>query len=166
MHDVVVLARAPVTELRQAVVFARHNVIKDAPFTRIDFVSCRNMLIYLERDMQRQLLALFHYALNTGAYLFLGSAESVDTRPELLSGLDEARMSFLGATSDLDAARGPFLVFDLGGGSTEFVYGTDDIEASISVDVGCVRMDDLDHQVAHKAGVRNVAKAPQRAPQT
>ena len=49
-------------------------------------------------------------------------------------------MSFLGATSDLDAERGPFLVFDLGGGSTEFVYGTDDIEASISVDVGCVRM--------------------------
>ena len=72
---------------------------------------------------------------------FFDAAEAVvGTRPELLSGLDEARMSFLGATSDLDAARGPFLVFDLGGGSTEFVYGTDDIEASISVDVGCVRM--------------------------
>lgn len=77
--------------------------------------------------------------------VFFDAAESaVGVRPELLSGDDEARLSFLGATSDLDPALGPFLVFDLGGGSTEFVYGTSgpggSIDGAISLDVGCVRL--------------------------
>ena len=76
---------------------------------------------------------------------FFDAAEAaVGVRPELLSGDDEARLSFLGATSDLDPAQGPFLVFDLGGGSTEFVYGTTGPEGSIehamSLDIGCVRL--------------------------
>jgi exopolyphosphatase / guanosine-5'-triphosphate,3'-diphosphate pyrophosphatase len=64
----------------------------------------------------------------------------IGTRPELLSGDEEGRMSFLGATGDLDHALGPFLIVDIGGGSTEFIAGTDDVEGVISVDVGCVRM--------------------------
>lgn len=77
--------------------------------------------------------------------VFFDAAEAaVGVRPELLSGDDEARLSFLGATSDLDPALGPFLVFDLGGGSTEFVYGTSgpegSIEGALSLDVGCVRL--------------------------
>lgn len=72
---------------------------------------------------------------------FFDRAEAaVGTRPELLSGEDEARLSFTGATADLDPARGPFLVFDLGGGSTEFVYGTTDVESARSLDIGCVRL--------------------------
>lgn len=76
---------------------------------------------------------------------FFDAAEAVvGARPELISGDEEARLSFLGATADLDAADGPFLVFDLGGGSTEFVYGTGgregEVEAALSVDVGCVRL--------------------------
>jgi exopolyphosphatase/guanosine-5'-triphosphate,3'-diphosphate pyrophosphatase len=72
---------------------------------------------------------------------FFAAAEAaVGTRPELLSGADEGRLSFLGATSDLDPAAGPFLVFDLGGGSTEFGFGTTEAEAGISIDVGCVRL--------------------------
>jgi exopolyphosphatase/guanosine-5'-triphosphate,3'-diphosphate pyrophosphatase len=76
---------------------------------------------------------------------FFEAAEAaIGVRPELLSGDDEARLSFLGATADLDPADGPFLVFDLGGGSTEFVYGTTgpdgSIEASLSLDIGCVRL--------------------------
>ena len=69
------------------------------------------------------------------------------TRPELLTGEEEGRLSFLGATSDLDPSDGPFLVFDLGGGSTEFGYGTAEPEAGISIDVGCVRLTEkyLDH---------------------
>ena len=60
---------------------------------RIDLISCRNLLIYLERDLQRQLLALFHYALRPGGMLFLGSAESVDTRADLFTPCDrEARV--------------------------------------------------------------------------
>jgi exopolyphosphatase/guanosine-5'-triphosphate,3'-diphosphate pyrophosphatase len=60
--------------------------------------------------------------------------------PELISGDEEARLSFLGATAGLDAARGPFLVVDIGGGSTEFSYGTSTCEYARSVDMGCVRM--------------------------
>jgi exopolyphosphatase / guanosine-5'-triphosphate,3'-diphosphate pyrophosphatase len=64
----------------------------------------------------------------------------VGVRPELLRGDEEGRLSFLGATGDLDPALGPFLVVDIGGGSTEFIVGTDHVEGVISVDVGCVRL--------------------------
>lgn len=64
----------------------------------------------------------------------------VGARPELLSGTAEAELSFRGATSDVDPADGPFLVFDLGGGSTEVAYGTDRVEASVSLEIGCVRL--------------------------
>lgn len=67
-------------------------------------------------------------------------AQVVGARPELLSGMEEGHLSFRGATADLDPADGPFLVFDIGGGSTEFVFGTDDAEAAISLDIGCVRL--------------------------
>lgn len=71
---------------------------------------------------------------------FFDAAERVaGVRPELLSGEEEAELSFLGATSELDAADGPFLVVDIGGGSTEFIVGTDTVEASRSIDIGCVR---------------------------
>ncbi len=65
------------------VLFAHHSAMKDPPFMRLDLVACRNLLIYLERELQRQLLALFHYALKPGGFLFLGSAETADARPEL-----------------------------------------------------------------------------------
>jgi len=72
---------------------------------------------------------------------FFDRAEDVaGARPELLGGDEEARLSFRGATSGLDPADGPFLVFDLGGGSTEFAVGTTDVEAAISIEVGCVRL--------------------------
>ena len=72
---------------------------------------------------------------------FFGPAtEIVGTEPELLSGEDEGRLSFLGATSDLDPTDGPFLVVDIGGGSTEFSFGAATCEAAVSIDVGCVRM--------------------------
>jgi exopolyphosphatase/guanosine-5'-triphosphate,3'-diphosphate pyrophosphatase len=73
--------------------------------------------------------------------VFLAAAEEVvGTRPELLSGEDEARLSFLGATAELDPVEGPFLVVDIGGGSTEFAVGTAEPEGVMSVDVGCVRL--------------------------
>jgi exopolyphosphatase/guanosine-5'-triphosphate,3'-diphosphate pyrophosphatase len=72
---------------------------------------------------------------------FFGPAEHViGVAPELLSGEEEGRLSFLGATSDLDSTRGPFLVVDIGGGSTEFSYGTDECESTLSLDIGCVRV--------------------------
>lgn len=72
---------------------------------------------------------------------FFAAAESaIGSRPELLSGDEEAHLSFRGATSGLDPEQGPFLVFDLGGGSTEFAVGTTDVESALSIDVGCVRL--------------------------
>lgn len=71
---------------------------------------------------------------------FDAAEDAVGVRPELLSGAEEGRLSFLGATADLDPADGPFLVCDIGGGSTEFTYGTTEAEVTISTDIGCVRM--------------------------
>ena len=71
---------------------------------------------------------------------FVVAKEIIGVEPELLSGDDEARLSFRGATAELDPAKGPFLVVDIGGGSTEFIAGTDQPEAALSVDVGCVRI--------------------------
>ena len=63
-------------ELRQFVVFAPHNVVKDAPFTKLHLISCRNLLIYLQPEAQQRAISLFHFALRTGGYLFLGPSES------------------------------------------------------------------------------------------
>jgi exopolyphosphatase/guanosine-5'-triphosphate,3'-diphosphate pyrophosphatase len=71
---------------------------------------------------------------------FSVAKETVGVEPELLSGDEEARLSFRGATADLDPADGPFLIVDIGGGSTEFVIGTTEPEAALSVDMGCVRI--------------------------
>jgi exopolyphosphatase/guanosine-5'-triphosphate,3'-diphosphate pyrophosphatase len=72
---------------------------------------------------------------------FFDAAEAVlGVRPELLTGTEEAAASFRGATADLDRSLGPFLVVDIGGGSTEFALGTDRLEGAVSIDVGCVRM--------------------------
>jgi exopolyphosphatase/guanosine-5'-triphosphate,3'-diphosphate pyrophosphatase len=70
---------------------------------------------------------------------FREAKEALGVEPELLAGADEARLSFLGATTGLDAPA-PYLVVDIGGGSTEFVYGHGQPEALISVDTGCVRI--------------------------
>ena len=70
-------------ELRQCIVFARHNLLSDPPFTRMDLVSCRNTLIYFKRGAQNQAIRRLQYALKPGGYLFLGPSES-------MSGLDEA----------------------------------------------------------------------------
>ena len=65
-------------ELREVVVFAPHNLLGDPPFSRLDFIACRNLLIYLDRDVQREVVGLFHYSLCAGGHLLLGSAEVAD----------------------------------------------------------------------------------------
>lgn len=72
-------------EIREMVVFASQNVIKDPPFTKLDFLSCRNLLIYLDPELQKKLLALFHYSLNPGGLLLLGSAETNAAQSDLFS---------------------------------------------------------------------------------
>lgn len=65
-------------QLREIVLFSPHNLLRDPPFSRLDLVSCRNLLIYLNRDAQNRVLSLFHFALRPEGCLFLGSSESAD----------------------------------------------------------------------------------------
>jgi two-component system CheB/CheR fusion protein len=70
-------------ELREAVVFAEQNVIADPPFSKLDLISCRNLLIYLEPEVQKRVLGLFHFALLDGGHLFLGNSETTSHQQDL-----------------------------------------------------------------------------------
>jgi two-component system CheB/CheR fusion protein len=76
-------------ELREMVLFATHDLLKDAPFSRMDLISCRNLLIYLNRNAQQRALETFHFALKPGGRLLLGSSESVDDDNQLFRVLDK-----------------------------------------------------------------------------
>ncbi|CAB4673696.1 unannotated protein [freshwater metagenome] len=77
----------------------------------------------------------------TNRDLFIDGVESIlGIKPEVIPGEEEAALSFIGATKELALSDGPFLVVDIGGGSTEFVYGTEKVEFAKSVNIGCVRM--------------------------
>lgn len=76
-------------EVRDVVLFSSHSVLRDPPFSRLDLISCRNMLIYLQRDLQQNVFQIFHYALNSEGYLFLGSSESAEMVHKLFSTLDK-----------------------------------------------------------------------------
>jgi two-component system, chemotaxis family, CheB/CheR fusion protein len=91
-------------DIREWVVFAVQNVIKDAPFTRLDLLSCRNLLIYLESELQEKLIHLFHYSLNPGGVLFLGSGESIGRFTDLFTGL-ERKWKFYQRRESAAAAR-------------------------------------------------------------
>ena len=75
-------------EVRDVVIFALHNLTKDAPFTRLDLLVCRNLLIYLSAELQKTILPIFHYALNPGGILFLGPSENLNGFQDLFAPLD------------------------------------------------------------------------------
>ncbi len=75
-------------EIREMVILASQNVIMDPPFTKLDILVCRNLMIYLSMELQKKLLPLFHYSLNPSGILFLGSAETIGTFTDLFSPLD------------------------------------------------------------------------------
>lgn len=76
-----------VKSIREAVTFAPQNITMDPPFTKLDILSCRNLLIYMTPELQKKLIPLFHYSLNTGGFLFLGAAESAAGFADLLAPL-------------------------------------------------------------------------------
>jgi two-component system CheB/CheR fusion protein len=90
-------------EIREIVLFAPHNILRDPPFSRLDMVSCRNLLIYLNREAQDRVLELFHFSLKPSGFLFLGSSESAESLPELFVPLDKKHRVFrrtnIGTTS-------------------------------------------------------------------
>ncbi|MCW3051072.1 MAG: signal transduction histidine kinase with CheB and CheR [Chthonomonadales bacterium] len=81
-------------EIREVVLFSPHNLLKDAPFSRLDVITCRNLLIYLKRDAQDRVFDIFHYALRPGGLLFLGGSENVDDSQMLFVPLDTRHRIF------------------------------------------------------------------------
>ena len=97
-------------EVREQVVFALHNTFGDPPFTRLDLLCCRNMLIYLNSTLQKQLMPLFHYALKPGALMFLGPSETTGPLSDLFVTLDSQWKLFRrgpGAAQPLSLKFGP-----------------------------------------------------------
>jgi two-component system CheB/CheR fusion protein len=75
-------------QIRECVVFADQNLAKDPPFSKLDVISCRNVLIYMDQALQKKILPMFHYSLNDGGLLFLGTSESVGDMAGLFSPID------------------------------------------------------------------------------
>ena len=90
-------------EIREMVVFAPQNVIMDPPFTKLDILICRNLLIYLTPELQKKLIPLFHYSLNPGGVLFLGSSETIGSFTGFFAPVDVKTRIY----RRLDAAWGP-----------------------------------------------------------
>src|SRR5262249_22820773 len=72
-----------IKQVRELCMFSPHNLISDPPFSRLDLISCRNLLIYFGPHLQKKVIPLFHYALRPNGYLFLGPSENISTHKEL-----------------------------------------------------------------------------------
>ena len=96
-----------IKQLRDSIVFARQNVISDPPFSRMDLISCRNVMIYLEASLQKKVIPTFHYAIRKGGFLFLGSSESVGGFGELFSSVSKKHKIFVSRDSPTRAFHLP-----------------------------------------------------------
>ncbi|HMF25597.1 MAG TPA: chemotaxis protein CheB [Pseudolabrys sp.] len=92
-------------EVRDIVLFAIHDLLKDPPFSHVDLISCRNVLIYLDRDLQDQVCTTFHYALNPAGYLLLGSSETADHPPGLFRTINHSARLYQSTTQIGDKPR-------------------------------------------------------------
>jgi two-component system, chemotaxis family, CheB/CheR fusion protein len=98
-------------DIREMLIFSEQNVLRDPPFSRLDLISCRNLLIYLSQDLQKQLIPLFHYALTPGGLLFLGTSESVGDFADRFAPLNRKMSLYRRREISHDYARtasGPF----------------------------------------------------------
>ncbi|MBV9462401.1 MAG: PAS domain-containing protein, partial [Bradyrhizobium sp.] len=92
-------------EVRDLVLFAVHDLLKDPPFSHVDLISCRNVLIYLDRELQEQVCSTFHYALNSGGFLFLGGSETADYPPGLFRCVDRSARLYQSTETPGDKPR-------------------------------------------------------------
>ncbi|XYD09046.1 CheR family methyltransferase [Methylobacterium sp. NMS12] len=83
-----------VKELREMCIFSQHSIIKDPPFSRLDLISCRNLLIYLDTELQGRVIPLFHFALKPDGILFLGNSENVSRHTDLFAAIDSRSRIF------------------------------------------------------------------------
>jgi two-component system CheB/CheR fusion protein len=84
-----------IKSIRDLCIFATHNILKDPPFSRLDIISCCNLLIYLDTNLQRKLMSTFHYSLNKDGYLILGKSETIGTSTSLFSQADKKYKIYL-----------------------------------------------------------------------
>jgi two-component system CheB/CheR fusion protein len=94
-------------EIREKVLFAKHSLLLDPPFSQIDLIVCRNLLIYLDREVQRDIMQMFHFALRPGGYLFLGTSESADGCLDLFTPVDKRNRIFRAKSVSSNARRAP-----------------------------------------------------------
>jgi len=100
-------------DLREMIVFAQHNLIKDAPFTRLDLISCRNVMIYLTGELQKKIIPIFHYSLSDKGIMFMGPAETIGGFTDLFVAIDPKWKIFErrdGSTSPSKTIDFPFYV--------------------------------------------------------
>jgi two-component system, chemotaxis family, CheB/CheR fusion protein len=92
-------------ELRDVMLFSVHDLLKDPPFAHVDLISCRNVLIYLDRELQEQVCTTFHYALNAGGYLFLGASETAENPPGLFRAVGRSARIYQSTAAPGDKPR-------------------------------------------------------------
>ncbi len=97
-------------DVRELCIFSPHSVIRDPPFSRMDLISCRNLLIYFGRDVQARVIPTFHYALKPGGYLFLGSSESISEHGNLFATIDKKHRLFRARPHAQTAPRVPLTI--------------------------------------------------------
>jgi two-component system CheB/CheR fusion protein len=123
--------------IRELCVFAHHNLGGDPPFSNLDLISCRNVLIYLSDPLQQRIMSLFHYSLNPRGFLVLGTSESVKTSSELFTSVDEAAKIYgkkLTSTQSLfsfTTPRLPFVSVDHQDRVTETIASTLDLAREV-----------------------------------
>jgi two-component system, chemotaxis family, CheB/CheR fusion protein len=94
-------------EIREKILFAKHSLLLDPPFSQIDLIVCRNLLIYLDREVQRDIMQMFHFALRPGGYLFLGTSESADGCLDLFTPVDKRNRIFRAKSVSTNTRRTP-----------------------------------------------------------
>ncbi|HMK56743.1 MAG TPA: CheR family methyltransferase [Dissulfurispiraceae bacterium] len=97
-------------DVRQRVVFAKQDLLTDPPFSRLDLIICRNLLIYLEPDAQEKCISIFHYALREGGYLFLGNAESPGRKGNLFKSVSHKKCRIYRKAERYSSERLPLVV--------------------------------------------------------
>ncbi len=97
--------------IRDMLIFSEHDLIKDPPFSKLNLISCRNLLIYMGGELQKRIMPLFHYALNPGGMLILGSSESVGDSVNLFATLDRKAKIYQRRTDDFGLQRANIPIF-------------------------------------------------------
>ncbi|WP_321417874.1 chemotaxis protein CheB [uncultured Methanomethylovorans sp.] len=97
-------------KIREMVIFSEQDVIRDPPFSKLDLISCRNLMIYVNKELQKKLIPMFHYALNPRGFLLLGSSESIGEFSYLFDALDKHSKLYQSkvVSGEYDFSKGPF----------------------------------------------------------